>query len=123
MLRGAFPKTSPAPSSIDPMASQQSYAVSGEGSGAIRFRLIRRDGSVYSISYAMLPVFILEENSRLLIKTHALQAVITGRGLDHLETDFTNEKMSWVRESFSGKDDGQGSVFIEAIEIEMLDEL
>ena len=81
-----------------------------------------RQGMVYSISYSLLPVFILSENKELVIKTHDIQATIHGRNLAVLEDYLSEEQCIWIKESPSGKDDGSANVFIERMDIEIKSE-
>lgn len=82
-----------------------------------RFRLLIRDGRVYSVPYALLPLVILEPERALLIRSSDLEITIQGRNLGKLEEALSTERVSWIKESPSGLDDGQHELFVSHIQI------
>jgi len=102
----------------DLFESYQAFAETSDDKVLKRFQVIQRNGQMISIPYSLLPIFILQENSRLLIKSHDFEITLTGRSLDRLYESFCEELVLYVRESPSGTDDGKSSVFISKIEIE-----
>lgn len=82
-----------------------------------RYVLYLRGGMSVSIAYAMLPVIKYRPEGLLYITTELVQVVLSGRGLNILARYLNEERVSWIRESESGMDDGQEDVFIGSIEV------
>lgn len=97
---------------------EQYFAVSGDDIPLKRFKLILRSGASFSVPYALLPIIILTSQKDLLIKSYGLRIHITGRNLEALEEELTDESVLWIKESLSGKDTGEAYVFISSIAIE-----
>ncbi len=94
----------------------QYYAIGSEI--GMHFDLIMRTGNEYSIPYSLLPVFVLSGGGQITIKAHELLISIEGRNLRPIRNYLKEQTLLWLKESPSGKDDGQTSVFISNILIE-----
>ncbi|MFY0689079.1 MAG: hypothetical protein JXQ90_18050 [Cyclobacteriaceae bacterium] len=123
-LRGAFPRSlqdnkeeRSAPSNVY-ANPRQFYAIASENELVKRFKLFLRSGRTYSVPYSLLPVFILLEGKKLVIKTYGIHIAIEGRNLAVLEEYLSDELLLWVKESPGGKDDGKSHVFVSDIYIQ-----
>ena len=96
-------------------AQMQYYAIGAEGE--LHFDLIKRSGREYSIPYPLLPYFILTDNSLITIIAHELFISVEGRNLRQVRDHLKKRTLIWMKESPSGKDDGQANVFISNISI------
>ncbi len=83
-----------------------------------RFELRLRSGRSISIPYALLPIIDLGDNKSLRIVTHDLRVEIEGRNLGVLRNELSEERVTWIRESRTGKDTGESDVFISKITFE-----
>lgn len=82
-----------------------------------RFKVILRSGVLQSIPYSTLPIITLIDNQLLIIKAYELTIKVTGRNLTILERNLSSERLIYLKESASGKDDGASHVFIARIEM------
>lgn len=96
----------------------QFYAVGATGALIECFDLILRPGQEYSIPYALLPVFCIEEGSTLFILAYELRITVKGRNLYPVRDALKNKTLIWIRESTSQKDDDAIDVFVSSIELE-----
>ncbi|MDO5970299.1 hypothetical protein Q4Q35_10825 [Flavivirga aquimarina] len=94
----------------------QYYAVGSEDVTK-RFDLILRSGNEYSIPYSLLPIYKLSGGKKLDIIAYDLVITISGRNLAPVKKYLAKESLIWMKESPSGKDDGQSETFISNIEI------
>lgn len=97
--------------------TRQYYEVAPESDLPKRFRIQLRSGEVFSFPYSLLPIFNLNAGKELTIMAYELHISIMGRNLGVVEDNLTKERITWLRESLSQKDDGEGSVFIGSITI------
>lgn len=104
--------------SPDIFTTYQAYAVAKNTEIVKRFKVQLRDGTSYSIPYSLLPIIILTSEMQLIIKAYELFITITGRSLQKIEEALSAETLIYIRQSPSGNDDGQGSAFIEDIQIQ-----
>lgn len=123
-LRGQFPRNSTESDSRNnnygnaegvqqPAAgSMQYYAVASEGEVLSRFTIRLRSGMTYSLSYALLPYFILIGNQKLIIKAPELEITVTGRNLKPVERSLSREQLLWITESPNGTDEGNSKTYI-----------
>ncbi|MEQ6117921.1 hypothetical protein [Reichenbachiella sp. MALMAid0571] len=123
-LRGIFPAESKKPDKDEPgenspavFSTGQFYAIGSEDEVIRRFEIICSEKK-YSFSYALLPIYILENNARLYIKAYELLITIVGRNLSPVHKHFNRENILWIKASASGKDDGSAATFIKDIIIE-----
>lgn len=123
LLRGAFPRSFRDIKEVHPKGASskvyetpgQYYAIASDDEVVKRFKLILRTGRIYSVSYSLLPVFILLEGKELIIKTYGVHVIIKGRNLDPIEEYLSNEMLIWIKESMSGKDGGKTNAFVSEI--------
>lgn len=90
----------------------QYYAVASEGEVLSRFTIRLRSGMTYSLSYALLPYFILIGNQKLIIKAPELEITVTGRNLKPVERSLSREQLLWITESPNGTDEGNSKTYI-----------
>lgn len=99
--------------------SGRCYALTPEKDSYVRrFELRLRSGRSISIPYALLPIIDLGDNKSLRIVTHDLRVEIEGRNLGVLRNELSEERVTWIRESRTGKDTGESDVFISKITFE-----
>ncbi|QYJ68813.1 hypothetical protein [Flavobacterium litorale] len=99
-------------------ATDQCYAtIVSDTEVLTRFKVILRSGVLQSIPYSTLPIITLIDNQLLIIKAHELTIKVTGRNLTVLEKNLSSERLIYLKESASGKDDGTSHVFIAHIEM------
>lgn len=96
---------------------EQLVALGHEKEVLKRFQIILRSGKALSVPYSMLPVFILTEESDLIVRAYGFLATLKGRNLKALDSYFHDERVLFVKESASGTDTGDLSIFISTIEI------
>lgn len=82
-----------------------------------RFKMYLKDGRIFSVPYAFLPLIDFIPDEALTLKTSELDIVITGRSLEILCDQFNEEKVLWIKESPSGTDTEDDPVFIASIKV------
>lgn len=82
-----------------------------------RFRLFFTDGRKISIPYATLPIAVLDSDGDLTLRTGGTEIIIKGRGLTLVEELFSEERVSWLRESDNSVDAFQTDIFIKSITV------
>ena len=82
------------------------------------FDLILKSGREYSIPYALLPVYVLTGESTIFITAYNYRITIQGRNLKRIRNFLKKETLKYLRESPSGKDSGEGDLFISKITVE-----
>jgi len=101
------------------LAPRSEYFGLEQGNGFVRrLKLLLRNGSIFSLPYAHLPVIIYEPDSDLKIRTREVEVTITGRGLDKLHHWLNEESVLWIKESASGADTEDTDVFVSGISID-----
>lgn len=99
-------------------AGRECYEVAKNENDPRRFKLIFADGRKISIPYASLPIIILDSEKNLTLRTHGIEVLIRGRGLDIVEQMLSEERVTMIMESNLSVDDNQTDVFIENINAE-----
>ncbi len=94
------------------------YSIERSNRFVRRFRLLFRDGRIFSIPYAYLPIIIFDPDRNLMIKTSELEITIKGRSLKTLADHLSEEKVIWIKESSSGVDDQDSEVFVSDIKVD-----
>lgn len=98
--------------------TKQYYAIASQGEDPLRFVLITGEGARYSIPYALLPICIMPDSSKLFLKSYELLISLYGRNLQPIEQHISAGTLKWVRACTSTKDDGQSDVFVKSITVE-----
>lgn len=96
------------------------YGVDLDSEDLLCLEINCKSGQDLGIPYAPTPwsEFIPdEEGLNLHIMDFEYEVVIKGRGLKHLKKFIRQRKLAWIKESLSNKDDGEGDVFINEIQI------
>ena len=97
----------------------QYYAIAQENQIIKRFKLILRNGSIYSLPYSLLPYYILTSSKDLVIKAYDIFIMVKGTNLDLILEHLSQERLIFLKESPSGINNGISSnVFVENITIE-----
>ena len=94
------------------------FGIAEDTAFVLRIKLLFRDGRRVSIPYAYLPIIELRPDGELSIRTEDLSITVYGRGLVELEQWLSVERVLWIKESESGRDDEQTMMFISSIEID-----
>ena len=80
-----------------------------------------RNGRDLGIPYAPTPwsEFVPDDQEGLILRIldFEYEVLVKGRGLNHLKKFIRTRKLAWLKESKSGKDTGEGDVFISEIQI------
>ncbi len=116
-LSGIFPNNGSIKTDLKTEPNQY-YAVSSKNEADRQFDVILRSGDEYSFHYSrLLPFYRLKGNNVVTICSYNLFISIKGRNLRTLRDALKKEKVIWMKESPSGKDDGSAEVFISEIQV------
>lgn len=100
------------------IAHQEQLVAIGDDKDILRrFQIILKTGMAYSVPYSLLPIVILTEDAKLIIRAYGFIAKITGRNLKALDAYLHEERVLFIKESASGEDTGDAKIFISNIEV------
>lgn len=80
-------------------------------------KIIQRDSSFLYLPYSTQPLVEFHPDNGITIRTLQKEINISGRGLTILADQIGMQRVMWIRESDSGIDSGEESLFIGKIEI------
>ncbi len=83
-----------------------------------RFKIRLKNGDLYSIAYATLPLIYLSHNEVLTIRNSNLLVTIKGRNLSDLEKQMSLERLIYIKASTGTHDTGEYDCYIASIEVE-----
>jgi len=80
-------------------------------------KVMCRDGRVLYMPYSHQPLIEYVPEDGIYIKTLQKVILIVGRNLSELIDMLGMQKVKWIKESATGKDDGSEGLFVEKIEV------
>lgn len=80
-------------------------------------KLILRDGEVFYMPYSLQPIIRYYPDKGIIIKLMDEHLLIEGRNLTDLLDLLGNQKIKWIKESATGKDDSSDEPFVKNIVI------
>ncbi len=96
------------------------YGVDLESAYVTSLKLVFRSAEVFYMPYALQPIIHYKPDSGISIKLLDQQIEIKGRNLDQLLDMLGNQRVTWIKESPTGKDDGTEGVFVKGITINQI---
>lgn len=80
-----------------------------------RVKLIFRSGESVSLSYALNPVIIFDQEGDIIILTSNFRVIIQGENLDEIETYLSEECVVWIAESPEDSQKNEDEIIISDI--------
>lgn len=84
---------------------------------ALMFELRTRDGKRTALSYSYLIKADFDPETGIEIYVSNVVVVVKGRALEEMYAYLLQNRLTWVREDFSGRDIGEDGVFVESLEV------
>jgi len=84
---------------------------------ALMFELRTRDGKRSAHPYSYLTRADFDPETGIEIYVSNVVVVVKGRALEDIYFYLVQNRLTWVREDFSGRDIGEGGVFVESLEV------
>ncbi len=84
---------------------------------ALMFELRTRDGKRSALPYSYLTRADFDPETGIEIYVSNVVVIVKGRALEDIYFYLLQNRLTWVREDYSGKDVGESGVFVESLEV------
>ena len=84
---------------------------------ALMFELRTRDGKRSALPYSYMTRADFDPDTGIEIFVSNVVVTVKGRALEDIYSYLLQNRLTWVREDYSGKDIGEDNVFVESLEV------
>ncbi len=84
---------------------------------ALMFELRTKDGKRSALPYSYLTRADFDPDNGIEIYVSNVVVLVKGRALEDIYSYLLQNRLTWVREDYSGKDIGEDGIFVESLEV------